>query len=182
MRNTKAHRLEPLATRVMSGEGPASTSCMPRKTWRPGPSGGMAPRNESRPMSFGMSCEWSMLPRCIHAPARLCSPHGHRNRPDDRLRRASDLCRWDRECALRSMPCTVVGWHADDPGQSHAAAQSLDAWRRCHADGPTRRNLRSVQRYVSVRRVQRHALWYVRWLTLPLSRHHRPGKASPDSA
>ena len=28
--------------------------------------------------------------------------------------------------------------------------------------GPHRRNLRSSHRYVSVRRVQRHALWYVR--------------------
>ena len=44
-------------------------------------------------------------------------------------------------------PCPFTRWHVDDPVQSHAAAQSRDAW-WCDADGPAWRNLRPCHRYV----------------------------------
>ena len=34
------------------------------------------------------------------------------------------------------MPRPVIGWHADDPGHSHAAAQSLDAGGDATLTGP----------------------------------------------
>ena len=48
----------------------------------------MTPDNDTGPMG--------VLPCCIPAHARLLSSYGHKNHPDGRLGRASDLCQRDR--------------------------------------------------------------------------------------